>query len=272
MPEENSAGVHFEKVLQQIADDADENSAEFDNAEEENDDAMLASDEATMPSFGTPAWQEYVMRQFGDEELIGGAPTCDGCRRVLEQLVGPIIDSSISSYIGPCVENNGTATVVVGVKVLVSNETHPAFGKTIGIQEIADVNSSNTDAPYNRYPSATAATRAEGRALRKLLRLKHTFTAEEVSKVAEDEDAAPIWEPDDPITDSQIGVIDMLCGTGRLNMSVADFINSGKRTYANIRDVSNTTATRMIQELNKIQRQDKPRPASVSSYVEGWQS
>ena len=256
-----------------VSKDEQEEDAVFANAEEELDDLGAEPEQAqdTMPAFGTEQWHDYVMRQFHDNELINGAPTCDGCRRILEQLVGIIISTSIDSYIGPSNENKGTATVVVGVEVFITNDTHPAHSRNVKVQEIADVNPANTDAPFNKYPSATAATRAEGRALRKLLRLRGIYTAEEVSRVAEEEDNND-WEPDEPITDSQINVLDMLCGAGRLNISVKDFINSGRKTYGDIREVTKSTAQRMIQELNKIQRQAKKKPPGIKAYVSDWRN
>jgi len=244
----------------------------FAEAEEEEDVGAMPTgeDQEIRPSFGSESWHEYVMRQFHDNELINGAPTCDGCRRVFEQLVGVITDTTIPSYIGPNRDNNGTATVVLSIEALITDTTHPANGRIIRVQEIADVNSKNTDEPYSRYPSATAATRAEGRALRKLLRLRGITTAEETSKAAEEETDGNEWEPDEPITDSQINLIDMLCGTARLNMSVTTFINSGRKTYTNIHEVTKTTAQRMIQELNKIQKNQKPKPPGIAAYVPNW--
>jgi len=256
--------------IQQAQDEQEEDRV-FDTAEEEElDDFTQPDEEGTQPAFGTESWHDYVMRQFHDNELINNAPTCDGCRRVLEQVVGVIVSTSIPSYIGPTRDNYGTATVVVEISVYITNESHPAVGRTITVQEIADVNHANTDEPYNKYPSATAATRAEGRALRKLLRLRGVTTAEEVSQVAEEEDSNE-WAPEEPITDSQIAVIDMLCNSDRLNMSVLHFINSGRKNYGDIREVTSTTAQRMIQELNKIQRGQKAKPPGIPNYTTDWQ-
>lgn len=245
--------------------------APFEDAEEEG---FLAGTEAEddptiKPNFGSEYWNDYVMRQFKDSELMDGAPTCDGCRRVFEDLVGTILECNIPSYIGPSTENKGTATVVVEMVVYITNDTHPAHGRNVRIQEIADVNDMNTDAPYSRHPSATAATRAEGRGLRKLLRLRNVITAEEKSEAAEQATDAS-WEPDEPISDAQINLLDMLCGPARLNINVKNFINSGRKLYTDVREVSKTTAQRMIQELNKIQRGEKPKAPGVVGYVPDW--
>lgn len=239
--------------------------------DEQEDGILPQNEEDIRPAFGTENWHDYVMRQFTDAELKDGAPTCDGCRRVVEQLLGVIINCTIPAFIGPNSDNGGTSTVVVELEVLITNDTHPAVGRVVILQEIADVNNSNTDAPYNRHPSATAATRAEGRGLRKLLRLRNVITAEEKSEAAVNAEEEIVWEPDIPITDSQVGVIDMLCRPDRLNISVQDFINSGKRVYANILDVTSSTAQRMIQELNRIQKGQKPKPPGLPAYIQDWQ-
>lgn len=242
----------------------------FDNAiedgSEEGTDA--ANEEDLQPAYGSELWHDYVMRQFRDDELMDGAPTCDGCRRVIEEVIGPIAGFTIKSVTPPSLQNNGTATVVVSVSIAIQNESHPLYGAVVTCDEVADVNKDNCDHPYHKYASATAASRAEGRALRKMLRLRNVATAEEVSEKAEIVDADCDWAPDEPITDSQISVIDMMCK--RLDMNVMEFVNSGKRAYEDIEVVTKSVAQRMIQELNKVQRNVKPKPTTVGAYVAGW--
>jgi len=241
----------------------------LDNAVIEEDTGVDVNTQTdTPPAYGSERWHEYVMRQFMDDELLDGNPTCDGCRRVVELLVGPIMESHILEVHPPTSTNFGTATVVVGLTIYVDNQTHPLCGCNVVIQEVADVNKENTDQPYHRYPSATAATRAEGRALRKLLRLRNVV-AEEVSKAATEESETE-WVPDEPITDNQINVIDMMAA--RMDINVMDFVNSGRRVYQNINEVRHTTAQRMIQELNRIQQQKKSKPGCVGKYNPNWRS
>lgn len=242
--------------------------------EDSSDDAMqpYTEEEATeaMPAYSSESWHDYVMLQFRDDELVDNAPTCDGCRRVVEQVLGIIASSTLPYISPPNTGNNGTSTISVRVELLVTNDTHPLVGRTMVCEEIADVNKDNCDHPYHKYPSATAASRAEGRALRKLLRLRNVTTAEEISEKAETTDSDCEWQVDEPITDSQINVLDMLCKTDRLDIDVMDFINSGRRSYAEITMVTKSTAQRMIQELNKIQRSAKPKPETVKPYNAGW--
>jgi len=250
-----------DKKVQDLADT-------LDAAEEEPDSSMTPYSESeakeSLPAYGSELWHEFVMRQFRDDELMDGAPTCDGCRRVIEVVLGPIISSELTHVTPPSVHNNGTATAGVQLRVLIQNPDHPLCNQVVQCAEVADVNKDNCDHPYHKYPSATAASRAEGRALRKLLRLRNIVTAEEVSEKAEVTDSDCEWQVDEPISDAQINVIDMMCK--RLDMGVMEFINSGKRTYTEVETVTKTVAQRMIQELNKVQRKVKPRPETVGPY------
>lgn len=246
----------------------------LEETEEEADNVMRPYNEKdakkNQPTYGSELWHEYVMTQFRDDELMEGAPTCDGCRRVIENVLGLILSSQITHVTPPSTQNNGTATVGVKIQVHVTNESHPLCGTQIVCEDIADVNRDNCDAPYHKYATATASSRAEGRALRKLLRLRNITTAEEVSEKAEISDGECEWSIDEPISDSQINVIDMICK--RVDMNVMDFVNSGKKTYENIEMVTKSVAQRMIQELNKIQRKAKPKPDSVGKYVINWRN
>jgi hypothetical protein len=234
--------------------------------EEVGTDAMDTTIEQLIPGFGTENWQEYVMRQFKESELDRGAPKADGLRRVLQLLIGPIIEEDIPYISPPNKDNNFTTTLTARVCVIVTNENHPLYKQKIIYTDIADTNQFNTDKPYHKYPSATSCTRAQGRIFRKMLGLSNVYAAEEVSENAEKDTE---WSIDEPINDSQITVIDTMCK--RLNLSVMEYINSGKFKYADINAIGHTTAQNMIQELNKIQQNKREKP-KVNTYVPNWKS
>lgn len=235
---------------------------------EEDDNVVFAENLIDDIAYGSPQWSDYVLRQFTNEELDDGNPKCDGCRRVVEQLLGPIVSCGVADYTPASIETNGTATVLYTIEVAINNDIHPLCGQNIILTDIADVGPHNTEAPYSNYAAATAATRAEGRCYRKLLRLTNVITAEEKSDVAEQYVAADAWSPDNPIDDNQINVIDIMCR--RLNISVIDFINSGVSVYPTINHVTKSTAQKMLQELNNIQRKTKDKPKTLGGYVENW--
>ncbi len=268
----------FEDVvsgLEKVPDPVDIVDSVFDDAEEDSSDTAMqpyTEKEAkeTLPAYASEDWHQYVMQQFRDDELVDDAPTCDGCRRVIEQILGPIVSSSLTHVHPPSTANNGTATIGVKIDILVNSDSHPLMGQLITCEEVADVNRYNCDHPYHKYASATASSRAEGRALRKLLRLRNVITAEESSEKAETTDEDCDWTPDTPISDSQINMIDMVCS--RLDINVMDFVNSGRRQYDRIEEVNKSTAQRMCQELTKFQRKTKEKPSTIGAYRATWRT
>ena len=232
-------------------------------------DADLLSDDSVMvqPSFNSEKWSEWVMSQFADDELENGAPTCDGLRRVAENVLGPIEKVEIIKNDTPNVNNKGNATVVVGVTIShVLLEGHPRHGSYIYVEDLADANKLNTPEEIFKHPSATAGTRAESRVYRKMLRLRKVLTAEELA--SNESTLEEEWSPSTPITEQQITVIEMLCK--RTNMNVLEFINCGDSKYVCVEQVSEQSAQKMLQYLNRIQRKDADRPDDIGDYDDNW--
>jgi len=196
-------------------------------------------------------WNDYVISQLDESELQDGNPTTDGLRRVAELLLGTIIhqDSFVEQLPQTC--NNFTAVV----KHIVQFKNGSSFSS------LADAHGKNTDRPYDRYLTAVAETRAEGRALRRALGLKKPV-ADELSDVAD------IEEDDDNslITDLQIKTITRICKSNDIN--VEQFINSGKKKYDKIEEVQNNRAALMISQLNKYQQKPATIPQNIKSFTE----
>jgi hypothetical protein len=259
------------KDLQEMLEKMEPIQSIFDNIEEEIDNSCLQveCEKDIIPRYGSPLWSNYVFSKFEKDELKDGFPTCDGCRRVLEEVLGTIVSSTITNIICPTKENNGTTIVSVRLDIMVHNEDHRFCDRLITCEEIADVSSKNCDAPYDKYPSSIASTRAEGRAIRKLLRLKNIITAEEKSNIAETavEDDWSIEE--ELITDSQLNVFDMMCGPQRLNMNVIDFINYCGENHEEPYNITRSSAQKILQRMNKIQTGQEKRP-EIGEYLTGW--
>lgn len=122
-------------------------------------------------------WTDYVMKQFDEKrELDNGAPKVDGLRRVAHQLLGDFsIDTTVLQV--PDLNNAGRASVIVKIQ----------FDNGHSVSGAADVFTGNTPNAFAIYPVSTCETRAEGRALRKALRLVKVLTAEEMEKPEKDE-------------------------------------------------------------------------------------
>lgn len=219
------------------------------------------------PSMDSPEWADYVLSQFRSDEMDQGNPTCDGLRRVTESLIGPITGRDVQIHQAPNKENYGTATVICTVRVLNNIPSHLLFGREISEQDAADVNKYNTQAPFHLHPTATATTRAEARALRKLLRLKKVIAAEELAGDVVD-DFADAWSPSDPVQDEQINLLDIVCQ--RCDINVMEYVNSGERVYNTIYELDKNKAQTMIQHINKIQQGKADRPHGVGRYESNW--
>ena len=240
-------------------------------------DGVMGSDasdiivEDNSPAIGSDDWHEYVMSHFKSNELIDGNPTCAGLRRVAEILLGEIVFSG-PTQIFPATDPNGPgrATVVFTVEFNWMNS-----GMSKSFAEVADVWHGNTDDLFCAHPVATASTRAEGRALRKALKVR-VLAAEELAKkdivnvVQQSISTSGEYNPDDRISPQQVTFIDNKCK--QLDINVIEFINIGAENYRSINDVKRESGKKMIRVLNEYQNQTTPIPEQVLSYQEDWRN
>ena len=233
------------------------------------DDAIQIEDNS--PTIGSDDWHDYVMSHFKSNELIDGNPTCAGLRRVAEILLGEIMFSG-PTQIFPATDPNGPgrATVVFTVEFNWMNS-----GMSKSFAEVADVWHGNTDDLFCAHPVATASTRAEGRALRKALKVR-VLAAEELAKkdivnvVQQSISTSGEYNPDDRISPQQVTFIDNKCK--QLDINVIEFINIGAENYRSINDVKRESGKKMIRVLNEYQNQTTPIPEQVLSYQEDWRN
>jgi len=233
------------------------------------DDAIQIEDNS--PTIGSDDWHDYVMSHFKSNELIDGNPTCAGLRRVAEILLGEIMFSG-PTQIFPATDANGPgrATVVFTVEFNWMNS-----GMSKSFAEVADVWHGNTDDLFCAHPAATASTRAEGRALRKALKVR-VLAAEELAKkdivnvVQQSISTSGEYNPDDRISPQQITFIDNKCK--QLDVNVVEFINIGAENYRSINDVKRESGKKMISVLNEYQNQTTSIPEHILSYQEDWRN
>ena len=227
---------------------------------------MAKQNESKIPDTLSPEWNDYVMTFFTDRELIDGNPLTAGLRRVAEMLVGEIISSKPVNV--QRTETNdpiGKTTVVYEVQFLVRNGDKE-YIKTYA--DVADVWAGNTDDLFAVHAPATAATKAEGRALRKALKIR-AVAAEELCK--KDVSAYLSQQPgqmDERIKPEQIKYLDMNCK--KLDIDVIKFINSGEKEYNSVYEVKRDTAAKMIDIINKIKRGDQDLKEDLKGYNENW--
>jgi len=137
----------------------------------------------------------------------------------------------------------------------------------------------NTDDLFCAHPAATASTRAEGRALRKALRIR-CLAAEELARkdivsivqqsVQKDNPTDGEWDEDAKISSSQINFIDNKCR--QLDINIMEFVNSGENEYDSIEEVEKKKASTMLGVLNKYQTKQSDIPENVMGYNKNWRS
>ena len=223
-------------------------------------------DELIPPSISDPEWSDYVLSKFEYDEMVDGNPTVDGLRRVTEVVLGEIISTDTDIVQVPTKENEGRATAVCSVVV----QTH--FGNIRKSSGSGDAWHKNTDMPYSKFPVAMAETRAEGRALRRILQLRKVVAAEELSDGLDDS-----IDYEKNISDNQVNFIEVMCrpdGRG-LDINIAKLINETDESRAKkttIRELSHSEATKFIKVLSSYQNNADDIPVGIRGYDAEWRS
>lgn len=227
---------------------------------------MDKQNESNAPDMLSPEWSDYVMTFFTEKELIDGNPLTAGLRRVAEMLVGEIISSKPVDV--QRTETNdpiGKTTVIYEVQFLVRNGDKE-YIKTYA--DVADVWAGNTDDLFAVHAPATAATKAEGRALRKALKIRAVAAEELCKKDVSEYLSQQSGQLDERIKPEQIKYLDMNCK--KMDIDVIKFINSGEKEYNSIYEVKRETAAKMIDIINKIKRGDQDLKEGLKGYKENW--
>jgi hypothetical protein len=245
----------------------------FDNVELEspsNTDTSVKDVIATdAPSITSPEWNDFVMSQFEESELLDGMPLAAGLRRVAELLCGRIISSGPTQVFPPQNEtSHGRATVVWKVE----------FDNGMCFSDVADCWEGNTDDAFCAFAVATAATRAEARALRKALRIR-AVAAEEITKkntaatvrnsgkqnqVSEGE-----YDESSRMTDPQSNFISVKCKQLNINPNL---LFKEVFNLSTGRKITKKAASDAIDKLNDFQRNSDEIPESIKGYVEDWRN
>ena len=209
-------------------------------------------------------WTDYVLGLLSDDEKISGNPTTDGLRRIFEIALNCRLMSSTSSVAqSPSPDNEKRATVIHSLTYRLNPGTPDPDG--INIQTVdgsADVYWGNCDKVYRNHPVAVAETRAEGRALRRALKLRKVVSAEEISSNIEDD---PNGDSVSKISVNQINFIDVLAQ--RLNINVVKLLKHLDISCDSVYNIKHHEAVSIIQNLNSLQQ----NTASISENIKGYE-
>jgi hypothetical protein len=227
---------------------------------------MDKQEESEAPNPLSPEWNDYVMKFFTEKELIDGNPLTAGLRRVAELLIGEIISSKpINVHRIETGDPIGKTTVTYEVQFLVKNGDRE-YIKTYA--DVADVWAGNTDDLFAVHAPATASTKAEGRALRKALKLRVVAAEELCKKDVSQYLGQQSNQIEERIKPEQIKYLDINCK--KLNIDVIKFINSGDKDYNSVYEVKRDTAAKMIEVINKIKRGEQNLKKELEGYKEDW--
>lgn len=204
-------------------------------------------------------WTDHVLGMLSEDEKISGNPTTDGLRRIFEQALDCVVTKSVSHVAqSPDPHNEKRATVVHTIEYTTGRNT-------ITIDGAADVYWGNCDKVYRNHPVAVAETRAEGRALRRALKLRKVVAAEELAKDIEDN---PDNNSVSKISNQQINFIDIM--SQRLNINVASLLSNNSLPVDNIYSMSHDDAVSLIRLLSKYQQNIGEIPSDIMGYSKDW--
>lgn len=212
-------------------------------------------------------WTDHVLNRLSDDEKIGGNPTTDGLRRIFEVALNCTILSSTSTVVqSPSPDNEKRATVVHSISYSLNTDSPEQANFNIrSVDGSADVYWGNCDKIYRNHPVAVAETRAEGRALRRGLRLRKVVAAEELSKEIEDN---PDIDSVSNISSNQINFIDVLAK--RLDINMQNLLVDSGHVDKNIYNIKHSVAVDIIKNLSSYQQNVINIPDTLKGYDVNW--
>jgi hypothetical protein len=212
-------------------------------------------------------WTDYVLSLLSDDEKIAGNPTTDGLRRIFEIALNcAVVESTSNVAQTPDINNEKRATVVhtIGYIILNSSDgnSDPMLLNMRTVSGAADVYWGNCDKIFRNHPVAVAETRAEGRALRRALKLRKVVAAEELAKDIEDH---PDHDTVTKITNNQLNFMDVLAK--RLDINMTKLLSKLALPVDNLYNISYTDAVNVVTQLTQYQQQN-----NVSEDILGYDS
>jgi len=229
------------------------------------DEVKITQEEKVTPN--DLGWNDYVLGLLSDDEKIDGNPTTDGLRRIFEKAMNCTVTHISTDVVqAPSPENEKRATAVhfISYRLNDTDESSPDL-KTRSVTGAADVYWGNCDKIYRNHPVAVAETRAEGRALRRGLKLRKVVAAEEIaSNIEDDPDGTNVSK----ISNNQINFIDVM--SKRLNINTLKLIDSLGFDSKQIKSLMHDDAVSIIRELSKHQQNIENINEAIKGYTETW--
>jgi hypothetical protein len=221
--------------------------------------------EKPVPTIHDLEWTDWVLSHLAEEEKIKGNPTTDGLRRIFEKVMNCTLISTTSKVVqSPTIDNEKRATVEHHVTFVLNNDVGGLGSDYRSVTGVADVYWGNCDKVYRNHPVAVAETRAEGRALRRALRLRKVVAAEEMATDVEDH---PDHDTITKISNNQINFIDVIAK--RIDVNVSKLIEKLAPNTKNVYNIEHTKAVEIVQQLTSMQ-QTNVVPEELLGYNSDW--
>jgi hypothetical protein len=148
--------------------------------QQENYQALL---ERFVPIY-LPNRTNYILSLLTEKEVYNGIPTTDGLRRIAQYFFGPLNYSTILHHF-----SEEGAAIIVRVQGYLHYGNYWKEHDPVHLQRIIEVTGAsdclyrNVMPPYNKHLVAVAETKAEGRALKKMLGMQvATFEEMEINQ------------------------------------------------------------------------------------------
>jgi hypothetical protein len=220
--------------------------------------------EIKIPNINDVEWTDYVLSLLSDDEKISGNPTTDGLRRIFEIALNCTVVESVSNVVQtPDISNEKRATVIHTISYHLNDTSTEVsnLNKRV-VSGAADVYWGNCDKVYRNHPVAVAETRAEGRALRRGLKLRKVVAAEELAKDIEDH---PDHDTVTKITNNQLNFMDVLAK--RLDINMKKLLVKLDLNSDNLYNISYNDAVNVVTHLTQYQQKN-----NVSEDILGYDS
>jgi len=222
------------------------------------------------PTIHDIEWTDYVLSFLEEEEKIMDNPTTDGLRRIFEKVMDCEITHCDTTVVqSPSRDNEMRATVTHTLTYILNREhqegSKTAFLNSRSVTGAADVYWGNCDKIFRNHPVAVAETRAEGRALRRALRLRKVVAAEEVASEIEDHpDANTVSK----ITNNQINFIDVMAK--RLDIDVKKMLDQKFDIKEdNVYNIEYEDAVKVASILAEYQQKNEV-PDEILGFDSNW--
>lgn len=220
------------------------------------------------PTYDSPEWNNFVLSQLEPEEVDEqGNPYLFGLRRLVSHLLGDIIFSGpieVKAIAPGDQRDPGWSVVTYKIDIRWKKDEHQLVLNNKDMLDVrtfisnADASIRNLKAPFDKYPSAMAESRAEGRALRKAL---------SVRVVAHEELDSVVVNKEDKIGKTQITLINAKCQQFKIDVpKFVKYVLSKDVTVDDMKEkLTVDDGAALIRKFKEFQSQPNTIPAEVKN-------